>query len=108
MSKEAYLGITFLQEASVFKNVSLVGVEVFSTPGDFFQQFLPNSFKAVRGSFWSELIFYFFTWKNWSFIEVPVSAKIQKDLSKLQPTCPEEQSQETFFSGENSEKVIEF
>ena len=67
MSKEAYLCITLLQEASVFKIVSLVGVEFFATPGDFFQQFLPNSFKAVRGTFWSELIFYFFYLKKLEF-----------------------------------------
>ena len=80
MSKEAYLGITFLQEASVFKNVSLVGVEVFSTPGDFFQQFLPNSFKAVRGSFWSELIFYFSYLKKLEFYRSTCFCKNSKGL----------------------------
>ena len=84
-------------------------MEIFFTPGDFFQQFLQNSFKSVRGTFWGELVLAnsFLLKKIGILLNYFFRSKIQKNLSKLQSKCPEEQSQETFFWGDNSEKLIE-
>ena len=84
-------------------------MEIFFTPGDFFQQFLQNSFKSVRGTFWGELVLAnsFLLKKIGILLNYFFRSKIQKNLSKLQSKCPEEQSQENFFWGENSEKLIE-
>ena len=46
-----------------FLKFSLVGAEILPTPGDLFQQFLQNSFPAVRVTFWDEVVYF----KSFSF-----------------------------------------
>ena len=74
-------------------------MEIFSTPGDFFQHVLQNGFKVVRGTFWGEQILVnIFLLKKYGFLSKHfLRSKVQKILSKVQSKCPQEQYQETFF-----------
>ena len=84
---------------------------MFPTPVDFLQQFffehvLGGQRYNLRwiGSFEKKTCF-FFT-KIWYLIEILLLSKIQSRWSKLQYTCPGEQSEGSFFWKQNLKKVI--
>ena len=67
-------------------------------------------FKAVRGTIWGEMVFcklHIYLKKPGIWSEDLFLSKLQNEWHKLQPTCPEEHSEEKFFKKENSKKVNE-
>ena len=48
MTREVFLGNTFFARIFRFWFLSVVGAEIVTTPANLFQQFLQNSFAAVR------------------------------------------------------------